>query len=222
MKKILTIIMSLGFIFLLAGCTDKKENNEKEVIKEVNTYEGYIYTKESNDVTLEGYEEKQISELPFVKGDTDEIAALNITLNDLYTTDKISMMKDKMSYDYYIVMEDLAVIKVTEQPICECGAMPSDYVYVANLKTGEVLTNDEIVNLTGTTYDVAFEVYKNIVTKENGTYDEEDYAPGLKPVLLLEQFKDLSFSISKNGKLEVLITITGVISSTNEYITIQN
>lgn len=184
-------------------------------------YEGIIYTKESKEVLEGGYstDPKTTTNLPYINIDTEEVRLLNEKITKMYETDQIQF-PDYMKYEYYIVKDSFAILKITDRSLCGCGHYGTENAFVIDLEEGEVLDSSEIIALAGITYEEAFINYQNVVVNENGDYDE--YEPGEKPNLTFEEFKKLDLSFSRDGELEVIVLITSVVSAAYEYVTVQN
>ncbi len=170
---VITIVMVLMVLTTLTGCGKKKEN-EADIQQEENKPEVSLINEDKNIVYT--VKEKSGYKIPKINLTYDNVKVLNKELL-AYGEQRIEEMTNDgkiaeggvLSYKYYENDNIISIVYEYESPITE----NSDKYKVWNIDkyTGEVITNDQILNKKA----INLEEFKELYKEKIGLYFEEVY-----------------------------------------------
>lgn len=160
-KKILLLILAIVVVLsIITIFMDKADSNK------IYKSESYIYTKETHN-----HEDNITSELPYINVKNDRINDINVILIDKYY--EIITVDDKfMKYNSYIndnILSLIVRIYYQESP----DSYPDEVlIYNVDIDNGELLTNQELLNMFGISRNSVTEIIMNDL-KEYYKYELE-------------------------------------------------
>lgn len=191
-KKILLVILIVIIVMTIVSLNMNSKKNIKIYFSE-----DYVYTKDTYE-----HDEGFISELPYINIKNDNVMKINNDLiNSYHITTKLK--EEYMQYEYFINDNILSLI-VKYYNLDSYDVYPNISIYNFDIKSGNVLSNNDLLNRLSVSEEVASSSIENGIRayydyeRKQGYYTES-FDSYLYDTASLPILDDCSYYITKEG-----------------------
>lgn len=191
MKKIFIFLICC---LLICGCSNKKEDQNKEekkeqefILEKIDNKQDYIYLQPYHNLIVNG--DEYILNYLIVNIKSDDVQNVNLELRSFVTKSYQNMIIENnelkqgnvVDYKYYKTDEYISILQLYYPYINGVYGEESSNIYVISLKSGEVLSNEEILNDFNISEDELFDKIEENIDSEDVLYSmmnikEEGYS----------------------------------------------